>query len=178
MQIIIDEKLAFNVGTTMRNGLCMMICDTPGGELFTYLHWETKQKAIEIEAYSHHPVTVSVKTGKEVKAMIMFRPQFVLIYGLEEELPGDATREEGYEWIEREGDLIGTKTGIGAIQQRRFFLPRDYPLYRKGAIQNREKTPMNGNSNSAIPNSGSINVKLNAEELQLIIGTLDETHNA
>jgi hypothetical protein len=68
MQIIIDEKLAFNVGTTMRNGLCMMICDTPGGELFTYLHWETKQKAIEIEAYSHHPVTVSVKTGKEVKA--------------------------------------------------------------------------------------------------------------
>jgi hypothetical protein len=37
---------------------------------------------------------------------------------------------------------------------------------------------MNGNSNSAIPNSGSINVKLNAEELQLIIGALDEKHNA
>jgi hypothetical protein len=123
MQIIIDEKLAFNVGTTMRNGLCMMICDTPGGELFTYLHWETKQKAIEIEAYSHHPVTVSVKTGKEVKAMIMSRPQFVLIYGLEEELPGDATREEAIEWIEREGGFDRDEDGNWSNPAAAFFPP-------------------------------------------------------
>jgi|SRR6516164_1630742 len=127
MQIIIDDKLAFNVGTTMRNGLCMMICDTPGGELFTYLQWDTKQRAIEIEAYSRHPVVVSVKTGKEIRAMIMSRPQFVLIYGLHEDLPGDASREEAIAWIQAEGGFDRNEDGNWSSPAEAFFPPARLP---------------------------------------------------
>lgn len=65
----------------MRNGLCMMMCDTPGGRLFTYLEWESKKKAIEIEVYATDPVVVPVTLGKEVKTLVLSRKQIMLLYG-------------------------------------------------------------------------------------------------
>ena len=50
MQILlsngVNEGLGFTVRDVMRNGLCMMMCDTAGGRLFTYLEWESKKKPI------------------------------------------------------------------------------------------------------------------------------------
>ena len=69
-------------------------------------------------------MTIASQLQKEVvKAMIMSRPQFVLIYGLEEELPGDATREEAIEWIEREGGFDRDEDGNWSNPAAAFFPP-------------------------------------------------------
>jgi len=108
MQILlnngVNKGLGFPVGNVMRNGLCMMMCDTPGGRLFTYLEWESKNKAIEIEVYATDPVVVPVTLGKEVKTMVLSRKQIMLLYGrIQEEVDDDASLEEVMEWIEQSG---------------------------------------------------------------------------
>jgi len=108
MQILLNngtnQVLGFTVGNVMRNGLCMMMCDTPGGRLFTYLEWESKKKAIEIEVYATDPVVVLVTLGREVKSLVLSRKQIMLLYGrIQEEVYDDASLEEVMEWIEKSG---------------------------------------------------------------------------
>jgi hypothetical protein len=135
MQIVIDGSIAFNVGkTVMRNGLCMLLCDTPGGRLFTYLRWDTKQRAVEIEGYSQHPAVVSVKSGREVKAMILSRRQLVMIGGdikdeIEESVNCEATREAAMEWIDSQGGFRRNhETGNWENPADAFFPPFRVPL--------------------------------------------------
>jgi hypothetical protein len=100
----INKGLGFTVGKVMRNGLCMMMCDIPGGRLFTYLDWESKKKAIEIEVYATDPVVVPVTLGKEVKTLVLSRKQIMLLYGrIQEEVDDDASLEEVMDWIEQSG---------------------------------------------------------------------------
>jgi hypothetical protein len=127
MQIIID-KLGFNVGTTMRNGRCMLICDTEGGECFSYLEWATKVLAIWVEAYSLHPVILRVSTGKELQAMILSRPQFIMTYGLDEELGLEPSREDAMRWIEESGGFDRDEEGNWSSPAEAFFPPVRIPL--------------------------------------------------
>ncbi len=101
---VVNKGLGFTVGNVMRNGLCMMMCDAPGGRLFTYLEWESKKMAIEIEVYATDPVVVPVTLGKEVKTLVLSRKQIMLLYGrIQEEIDDDASLEEVMEWIEQFG---------------------------------------------------------------------------
>jgi hypothetical protein len=101
----------------MRNGLCMMMCDTPGGRLLTYLEWESKENAIEIEVYATGPVVVPVTLGKEVKTLALSRKQIMLLYGrIQEEVDGDASLEKVMEWIEQSGGFHRDHYGNWGIE--------------------------------------------------------------
>ena len=120
MQILlnsgVNKGLGFTVGNVMRNGLCMMMCDTPGGRLFTYLEWESKKTAIEIEVYATDPVVVPVTLGKEVRTLVLSRKQVMLLYGrIQEELDDDASLEEVMEWIEQSGGFHRDRCGNWGI---------------------------------------------------------------
>jgi|SRR5271165_2015596 len=76
-------------------------CSQGRGRLFTYLEWECKKKAIQIEVYATDPIVVPATLGKEVKTLVLSRKQIMLLYGRIQEEVDDDSLEEVMEWIEQ-----------------------------------------------------------------------------
>jgi hypothetical protein len=110
MHLIFDH-LGFRIGTAMRNGRRMLICDTEGGECFSYLEWDTEERALCVEAYAAQPILLEVSLGKELRGLLLARSQFILTFGLEAQLGLEPSREEAMRWIEEAGGFDRDQRG-------------------------------------------------------------------
>jgi len=99
----------------------------PGGECFSYLEWVTKELALWLEAYSLHPIVLEVSLGKELRAMILARRQFMLVDGIEE-LKEASTLEEATRWIEENGGFDRDQNGNWSSPAEAFFPPVRIPV--------------------------------------------------
>jgi hypothetical protein len=88
-----------------------MMSDTPGGRCFSFLEWSTEELAICVERYADKPAILEVSQGKELRAMILARRQFLMTCGLDQELGADPTLDEAMRWIEQSGGFGRDRRG-------------------------------------------------------------------